>query len=241
MGIVVFWKQSSTWELCSCQLFCFLCACRVVIYIMGICSAVFRCEYAPCSGVSPSKHQTQSQDKRRRWSTQKLQANKQYQPVWMFGTNINQFECLAPVSSSMMARWTTTCTCTIIHGQNFLNHYNNYQWQVILVSSALWSFGRVAVPMLSLVPIAHSLHVVPPDAKSARNQGCFTEKLGWLRCERVDEIATEKNVLKYVSYFQVSSDLWDWIIEILPSPHNSLYKTMCLLYFGPPNHGDTCF
>lgn len=82
----------------------------------------------------------------------------------------------------------------------------NHQWQVILVASALWSFGRVAVPMLSLVPIAHGLHVVPPDAKSVRNQGCFTEKLGWLRCERVDEITTEKCVLNYVSYFQVSSD-----------------------------------
>lgn len=103
----------------------FVCmSCGDLYAYMGITSAVFRCEYAPCSGVSPSKHQTQSQDKRRRWSTQKLQANKQYQPVWMSGTNINQFECLAPVSSSMMARLITTCTCTIIHGKKILNHYN---------------------------------------------------------------------------------------------------------------------
>lgn len=159
----------------------------------------------------------------------------------MSGTNINQFECLVPVSSSMMARLITTCTCTIIHGKQILNHYNKSSMTGNSCCKRLvvfWSCRSADVVACADCP-----------RPTCRATGCkicekprlFHWKVGMAALRKGGWDHNRKMCFKLCFIFSSFKWLWDWILEILPSARNSLYKTMCLLYFGPPNHGDTCF
>ena len=133
-------------------------------------------------GVSPSKHQTQSQEPK-----VKIREGDGQLKNCKRTSNIRQLEFLAPVSSSMMVRLQFALWFTMIHGKNYLNHLyiistgnSGFKRRLVLKVSQCQCCRLCRLPTVHMSRHRLMQNLRETKAFSRQSFGVDLEELGWL-------------------------------------------------------------